>query len=204
VPLRLRVLLGFGIACAAISRIGAADGWVWAFELSTGAIALLVLALTWRRLAFTRIAYVLAGVYAVVIAAGAHYTYAGFPVTEWLRETLDLSRNHFDRVGHFLQGFVPAIFVREILIRTQGLRTGAILFVLVSSVCLAFSATYEILEMLVVIVFYPDSGPEWLGWQGDVWDAQWDMTNALTGSILCQLFFGRLQDRQIAELGTTR
>ncbi|UJR86777.1 DUF2238 domain-containing protein [Sandaracinus amylolyticus] len=196
-PRPVGLLLGWVVVCCVASLIGAADFWIWLFELALGLVAIGALALTWKRLRFTNVAYFMAGLHFFVLALGARYTYAEVPITEWLKDALDLGRNHFDRVGHFFQGLVPAVFAREVLIRASGMKRGALLFVIVSSICLAFSALYEILETLVVILFYPDSGPEWLGWQGDVWDAQWDMTCALVGSIVAQLVIGPLQDREL-------
>ncbi|PYT33784.1 MAG: hypothetical protein DMF52_14710 [Acidobacteria bacterium] len=115
-------------------------------------------------------------------------------------DTLHLSRNHFDRVGHLAQGFIPAMFVREFLRRAGGLRPGALLGFLCVSVCLAFSAFYEILEWRVVLTFYPTSGPEWLGMQGDPWDTQEDMLMALIGSSASVLTLSSLHERSMAAL----
>src|SRR2546422_10982179 len=135
-----------------------------------------------------------------ILACGARYTYAEMPLFNWLRDTLHLSRNHFDRVGHLAQGFMPAMFVREFLRRAGGLRPGALLGFLCVSVCLAFSAFYEILEWRVVLTFYPTSGPEWLGMQGDPWDAQEDMLMALIGSSASVLSLSSLHERSMAAL----
>lgn len=191
-PRALVVTLAVALTATVLSAIGARDLATWAFELVLGGFALGVLAFTHGRQRFSNVAYGAAAVHFVVLAIGAHYTYGEVPAFDWLRETLDLSRNHFDRLGHFLQGFVPALFAREIFLARTNVR-GVLLGIVVSSVCLAFSASYEILETLVVIVFYPNEGPEWLGMQGDPWDAQWDMTMALSGSVLAQLVFGRVQ-----------
>src|SRR2546422_11727703 len=117
-----------------------------------------------------------------ILACGARYTYAEMPLFNWLRDTLHLSRNHFDRVGHLAQGFIPAMFVRELLRRAGGLKPGALLGFLCVSVCLAFSAFYEILEGGVVLTFYPTSGPEWLRMEGGPRDAPGGMVMALLGS----------------------
>lgn len=128
------------------------------------------------------------------------HTYAGMPLFDWLRAAHGLARNHFDRVGHFAQGFIPAIFVREWLRRAGGLRPGARLGFLSVSVCLAFSAFYELLEWGIVLTFYPDSGPEWLGMQGDPWDAQQDMLMALCGATASILLLSRAHERSMAAL----
>ena len=182
------------------SAIRPRDYAVWLFELSLGLTGVVFLVLTRRLFPVSGLAYVLAAVHFVILACGAKYTYAGMPLFDWLRDALALSRNHFDRVGHLAQGFIPAIFVREWLRRAGGLRPGALLGFLCVSVCLAFSAFYEILEWGIVLKFYPDSGPEWLGMQGDPWDAQEDMLMALCGATVSILSLARAHERSMAQL----
>ncbi len=194
----LWVLGAIMVAAVAWSAIDTPDYGVWFFELVPGSIATALLVLTFKRFRFSNLAYFLICGQFLVLATGAKYTYAEVPLFDWLQDQLHLHRNHFDRVGHFVQGFVPAIIVRELLLRLSPLHRGKWLFVVVISICLAFSALYEILEMWVVLLFYPDSGPEWLGMQGDPYDAQWDMSMALIGATLAQLTLGRLHDRSIS------
>ncbi len=194
----LWVLGAIMVAAVAWSAIDTPDYGVWFFELVPGSIATGLLVLTFKRFRFSNLAYFLICGQFLVLATGAKYTYAEVPLFDWLQDQLHLRRNHFDRVVHFVQGFVPAIIVRELLLRLSPLLPGKWLFVVVISICLAFSALYEILEMWVVLLFYPDSGPEWLGMQGDPYDAQWDMTMALIGATLAQLTLGRLHDRSIS------
>jgi len=118
---------------------------VWAFEIAAGVIGVAVLAATHRRFPFSNLVYVLAGIHFAILAIAAKYSYAEMPLFTWLRDTLHLARNHYDRVGHFAQGFVPAVIVREILLRTTGLRRGNMLSVLCACVCLAISASWEII-----------------------------------------------------------
>lgn len=186
------------IAAVAWSAIGPADYAIWAFEILPGSLATSALVLTFKRFRFSDLAYVLICAQLILLAVGAKYTYAEVPLFNWIRDAWDLSRNHFDRVGHFMQGFGPAILVREALLRFTPLRRSWILFVLVVSVCLAFSALYEILELFVVLLFYPESGPAWLGHQGDPFDAQWDMIMALLGSMLAQWSLAGWHDRSMA------
>ncbi|MHC4079463.1 MAG: DUF2238 domain-containing protein [Planctomycetota bacterium] len=200
----LWVLGAIMVAAVAWSAIDPPDYGVWVFELVPGSLATAILVLTFKRFRFSNLAYLLICGQFLILATGAKYTYAEVPLFDWLQEQLDLRRNHFDRVGHFVQGFVPAIIVRELLLRLSPLQLGKWLFVVVISVCLAFSACYEILEVAVVLLFYPGSGPEWLGLQGDPYDAQWDMTMALIGAILAQLTLGRLHDRSIAAVTLRR
>lgn len=194
----LWVLGAVMVAAVVWSAIDPPDYAVWAFELVPGGVATAILILTFKRFRFSSLAYLLVCGQFLVLATGAKYTYSEVPLFEWLGDQLHLRRNHFDRVGHFVQGFVPAILVRELLLRLSPLQRGRWLFVIIVCVCLAFSACYEIVEMSVVLLFYPDSGPEWLGMQGDPYDAQWDMAMALCGATLAQLLLARLHDRSIA------
>jgi putative membrane protein len=188
------------IAAAVWSAIGPEDYAVWAFELIPGGLLTAVLILTFRRFRFSDLVYVLICLQFLILATGAKYTYAEVPLFNWLRDELDFSRNHFDRVGHFVQGFVPAMIVREYLLRRTPLERGPILFTFVVSVCLAFSAFYEIVESWFVLLFYPDEGPQWLGMQGDAFDAQWDMTMALLGALLALTLLARVHDRSIEQV----
>lgn len=192
------------MAVAAISILGSAirpaDWGVWAFELSLGIGEVVVLAALYRRFRFSGLVYLLVAMHVVILAAGAKYTYAEVPLGHWLRETLHLARNPFDRVGHFAQGFVPAILVREVLLRATPLARGKMLAFLTVCVCLAFSAAYELLEWGIVGAFYPTSGPEWLGMQGDPWDTQEDMAMALCGATLSLLLLSRVHDRSMESL----
>jgi putative membrane protein len=136
----------------------------------------------------------------VVLATAAHYTYEQMPVFNWIRDALGLARNHFDRVGHFFQGFTPALVARELFARTGIVRPGRMLAFIAVCVSLAVSAFWELLEWWVVVLFYPDAGMEWLGVQGDFWDAQWDMFLALVGALTALAAFSRLQDRSVEAL----
>lgn len=184
--------------CAAWSFAGAGDRATWAFEVLPLAFVLAVFAARSRTFRFTDLTYVLLAWFFAIQCVGGRYTFAAVPFPSAVTEWLGLARNPTDRIGHFFQGFVPAIVLREWLIRRRGLPSGATLFWIVTACCLAFSAAYELLEMAVVLLCYPQSGPEWLGHQGDPWDAQWDMTMALCGAVVAQLLLGRLHDRAIA------
>ena len=181
------ILTIYCVIVAIISLIGAADFWVWVFEIYTGVLALIILNLTYKRFPFSNLVYWLVGVHFTVLAVGAHYTYAEMPLFNWLRDTFDLSRNHYDRVGHFMQGFVPVIVAREILLRTTKIVRSKMLAFISVSICLAISAFWEILEMTVVLLFYKEAGMAWLGTQGDTFDPVWDMTMALIGAILAYI-----------------
>ncbi len=165
-------------------------------------VGVVVLAATYGRFRFSRLAYGMMWMHAVVLLIGAHYTYAEVPLFNWIRDTFELARNHYDRIGHLAQGFFPAIVAREILLRRSPLRPGKWLFFLVVTVCLSISAFYEMLEWWVAVAT-GDSATAFLATQGDVWDTQWDMFLALCGAIAAQLLLARRHDRSL-EAGLTR
>jgi putative membrane protein len=193
----LLALLVATIAILAWSGIGPKDRLTWFMEVFPVLVALPLLLLTYRRFPLTRLLYVLIFVHAVILMVGGHYTYAEVPVGFWVQDLFDLSRNHYDRFGHFAQGFIPAILTREILLRNTALQPGKMLFFLVISVCLAFSAFYEIIEWWAALL-YGSSAESFLATQGDVWDTQWDMFIALLGAVTAQLVLARLHDRELA------
>ncbi len=195
------VLLAIYVLLASIvSYINAYEPDVWIFEVWVGYVAVALLLLTYRRFRFSNLVYILVALHFAVLAIGAHYTYAKMPLFEWLKQVFDLSRNHFDRVGHFMQGFVPVIITREILLRLTKLRSGKMEKFLSAAVPLAFSALWEILEMAFVLLFYANVGAEWLGMQGDVFDAQWDMTLCLIGAVVALVLLSRLHNRSMAKV----
>jgi putative membrane protein len=180
------------------SFAGARDVPVWAFEMLPLSVVMVVFAVRRRWFCFSDLGYVLLVWFFFIQCLGGRYTFAEVPFPRAVMDALALERNPVDRIGHFFQGFVPAVLLREWLIRRRSLPRGWTLFWLVTGCCLAFSASYELLEMAVVRIWYPGAGPEWLGMQGDPWDAQMDMTMALCGAITAQLLLGRLHDRSIA------
>ncbi|MBI5395927.1 MAG: DUF2238 domain-containing protein [Verrucomicrobia bacterium] len=188
--------------CVAWSAVGAADYAIWLFETSLGVAGIVLLALTRRQFPFSALVYLLVGIHFAVLAAGGKYTYEAVPLGNWLRDLLNLSRNPFDRIGHFFQGFVPAIIAREVLLRTTQLQRGTMVNFLAVCFCLAFSASYELIEWQIVVWFYPNAGPQWLGMQGDPWDAQQDMLRALIGATAAMLTLSRVHDRSMAALAT--
>jgi putative membrane protein len=157
-----------------------------------------LLAATRRRFRLTPLAYRLLFLHAGVLMLGGHYTYARVPLGERLRRAFGLRRNPYDRIGHFAQGFVPAIVAREVLLRSP-LRPGRWLFFLDTCVCLSISAAYELLEWAVAAAT-GEAAENFLGTQGDPWDTQWDMATALLGAVSAQLLLVRAHDRQIARL----
>jgi putative membrane protein len=182
------------------SGIGPRERLTWWLEVLPVLVAVPLLLLTWRRFPLTTLAYVLIALHATILMVGGHWTYARVPLGFWVQEAFGLARNHYDRLGHFAQGFVPAILVREVLLRKTPLRRGGWLFFLVCSVCLAISAVYEFTEWWAALAG-GEAAESFLGTQGDVWDTQWDMFLAFCGSILAQLTLGRPHDRQLARMG---
>jgi putative membrane protein len=193
-----------GIYCTVVglwSLVGAMDFWTWVFEISVGVVGVLILILTYRKFRFSNFTYFFLALHFTVLALGAHYTYASMPLFDWLKEMLGLSRNHFDRVGHFFQGLVPALVTYEILVRLVRIPRGKILNFLVVCVCLTISAFWELIEMWIVQIFYPQAGGSWLGWQGDNWDAQMDMEMALLGALTAIFFLRRWQEKSLKKGG---
>ncbi|MRR34732.1 DUF2238 domain-containing protein [bacterium] len=162
-------------------------------------IGVTILLATGRRFRLTPLTYRLIFIHALILMLGGHYTYARVPLGFWIQDLFDLGRNHYDRLGHLAQGFIPAILVREILIRRSPLQPGKWLFFLVTCVCLAFSACYEFIEWWAALIG-GEGATEFLGTQGDVWDTQWDMFLALMGAMLAQLLFSGPHDHEIARI----
>jgi len=201
VPSSLWLLLVGLIAVLLWSGFAPKERATWWMEVAPALIGVPILAATYRRFPLTPLAYVLIWLHAVILMIGGHYTYAEVPLFNWIRDVFGLARNHYDRVGHFAQGFVPAILAREVLLRTSPLRPGGWLFFLVCCGCLAISAFYELVEWWAALLTSPETGTAFLGTQGDVWDTQWDMFLALVGSIAAQLALSRLHRRQLDQMG---
>ena len=194
-----RVLLVVGAIALAVSGVAPHDRLTWLLEVAPILIAVPVLIATARRFPLTPLAYRLIFLHALILMLGGHYTYAEVPLGDWAADALGLARNPYDRLGHLAQGFVPAIVVREILIRRSPLRPGKWLAFLVVCVCLAISAAYELIEWWSALIG-GESADAFLGTQGDQWDTQWDMFTALVGAVAALALLGRLHDRQIARL----
>lgn len=197
-----RLLLGAGVVLLVLSGIGPRDRVTWALEVAPILIAAPILILTARRFPLTPLAYRLIFVHALVLMLGGHYTYAEVPLGFWMERVFGFARNHYDRLGHFTQGFVPAIVVREILIRRSPVASGKWLILLVLCVCLAISALYELVEWWTALIG-GEGAAAFLGTQGDQWDTQWDMFMALAGAAAALALLSRLHDGQIARLEVT-
>ena len=190
----LLILLG---AVFVWSAIRPHDYFTWILEVFPAIIGFVILAATYRRFPLTPLAYTLLMIHAAILMLGGHYTYAEVPLGYWMRDVMHSARNNYDRIGHFAQGFVPAIVAREILIRRKVVRGRGWVYFIVVSICLAISAAYELLEWRVSIAS-GSKGDAFLGTQGDIWDTQEDMATALVGALVAPLLLGWLHDRQIA------
>jgi putative membrane protein len=193
------VLLALVVAALVVSAISPTDRLTWWLEALPVLIGVPLMVVTARRFPLTSLLYVLIACHALVLILGAHYTYAKVPLGDWVREAFGLMRNPYDRLGHLVQGFVPAIIAREILLRKSPLTRGGWLFFIVTSICVAFSACFELFEWLVAVIG-GGSSEQYLATQGDEWDTQWDMFCALVGALASQSALARIHDRALARL----
>ncbi|HSP33675.1 MAG TPA: DUF2238 domain-containing protein [Thermoanaerobaculia bacterium] len=181
------------------SAIRPHDYFTWLLEVFPALIAIVILTATYTRFRLTTLAYALICIHAIILMVGGHYTYAEVPLGFWMQRAFGFARNDYDRIGHFAQGFVPAIVSREILIRLGIVRRRGWLFFLVVCVCLAISAAYELLEWRVA-VGTGTKADAFLGTQGDPWDTQEDMATCLAGALVAPLLLRWPHDRQIARV----
>ncbi|MCW5830476.1 MAG: DUF2238 domain-containing protein [Deltaproteobacteria bacterium] len=175
------------------------DRLTWFLEVLPVLIGLPLAILTFDRFPLTPLLYRLLFFHSLGLILGGHYTYARVPAGDWMRDVFSLSRNPYDRFGHFVQGFVPAILARELLLRLTPLKPGKWLFFIVVSFCLAFSAVYELMEWLAAVIIGQGAN-EFLGMQGDEWDTQWDMFLALVGAALSLLLLSGVHGRQLERI----
>lgn len=179
------------------SAINPHDYPTWLLEVFPAFLAFVVLGLTEKRFPLTPLLYLLVLIHAVILMVGGHYTYAEVPLFDWIAELFDQSRNNYDKLGHFAQGFVPAIAAREILIRNGVIAVRAWLNPIILTIVLAISALYELLEWMVAVLS-DEAAEAFLGTQGYVWDTQSDMAFALLGAIIALIFLARVHDYQLA------
>lgn len=194
-----RVLVALTLAALAASGIDPYDRLTWLLETLPVTIGLPLLLLTHRRFPLTPLVVRLLFAHSLILMLGGHYTYARVPLGFWAQDAFDLARNHYDRLGHLAQGFIPAMLAREILLRRTPLVPGGWLFLLTTSTILAFSACYEFIEWWAALAIGADADA-FLATQGDPWDTQWDMFLALVGAMTAQLLLVRMHDRQLGRL----
>lgn len=172
----------------------------WLLEVGPGLAGIAALAAVYRRLPMSHFVYACVFVHVLILNYGGIYTYAETPLGNWARDTFDLARNHYDRVGHVALGVFPAFIAREVLLRRTPLERGGWLYFLVLCVILAIAAFWELIEWWTTLVVASDVGTAFLGSQGDIWDAQWDMFLALVGAAIVLPVFGRTHDRAMAKV----
>ena len=194
-----RTLLALFAIVFVWSAVHPHDYFTWFLEVFPAIIGLVVLIATARRFPLTPLVCTLLFIHATILCVGGHYTYAEVPLGNWVRDALHLARNHYDRLGHFAQGFVPAMVAREILVRRNVVRGRGWRYFIIVSICLAVSAAYELLEWRVSVAT-GSQGDAFLGTQGDIWDTQEDMATALIGALMAPLLLGAWHDRQMARL----
>ena len=198
VPSHLALLFGVVIVFAWSGWLPY-DRFTWWLEIFPGLAGLIVLIASYHRFRFTTLCYTLMALHICLLCVGGHYTYAHVPLFDWLREVFHWHRNHYDRLGHFAQGLVPAMVAREIFIRLNVIAKRGWMPFLILSVCLAISAFYELIEWWTALLS-GDAATSFLGTQGDVWDTQEDMLMALIGATCALVLVRPLQDRQLARM----
>jgi putative membrane protein len=196
-------LLALVLAVLAWSGVSPYDRLTWLLEVFPVLLGVPILLATRRRFPLSALALRLLALHAAILMVGGHYTYARVPAGFWVQDALGLARNHYDRLGHLAQGFVPAIVARELLLRASPLPRGGWLFFLVTCVCLALSAVYELLEWWAALLGGHAADAS-RGTQGDPWDTQWDLFLALVGSLAAQLLLAGAHDRSLARLAAAR
>jgi len=192
-------LLVVVLAVLAWSGVEPADRFTWLMEVFPVLIAVPVLLATYRRFRFTPLVYTLMAIHACILMLGGKYTYAEVPLGFWMEHTFGFARNHYDRIGHFAQGFVPALIGREILVRLSPLKGSRWLPFVVLAFCMAISAFYEFIEWWTALAT-GTAAEAFLGTQGDPWDTQWDMFFAFIGAIAALVLLSRFHDRELAKV----
>lgn len=197
------ILLGvLCLICAGTGYAPPAGRLNWLLEVGPGLAGIAVLIALRRRMPMSHMAYWCAFLHMLILIYGGYYTYAATPLGNWVKEALDLSRNHYDRVGHVALGVFPAFIIREILLRRTPLQRGGWLYFIVISIVLAVAAFWELLEWWVTLLAASDVGQAFLGSQGDIWDAQWDMFLALVGAMVVLPVLARRHDGSMSRLPT--
>ena len=197
------IWLGIYFAVLIWSAIEPKDYFIWFLEVLPALIGLVVLVLTYKKFPLTPLLYTLTLIHCMILMVGGHYTYAEVPLFDTIKPWFGFERNNYDRVGHLAQGFVPAIIAREILIRLAIVSGAGWRNFIIVSICLAFSAFYELIEWFVAALT-GTAADDFLATQGDVWDTQSDMALALLGAICALLLLARLHDRQLERMGWNR
>ena len=181
------------------SAIKPHDYFTWFLEVLPAIIGIIILFKTEKSFPLTRLVYILILIHCIILMVGGHYTYAKVPLFDTLKDMFDLARNNYDKLGHFAQGFVPAMIARELLIRKKLVNSKAWENYIIIAICLSFSAFYELIEWIVAISS-GEGAEDFLGTQGDVWDTQTDMALALLGAIVALLCLSKIHDKQLEKI----
>jgi putative membrane protein len=182
-----------------VSAIQPKEYFTWFLEVFPAILGFIIICFTYKKFHFANFTYFLILIHCYILFIGGHYTYAEVPLFNWIREIFDQSRNNYDKLGHFAQGFIPAAIIREIFIRKNVLNKLNWLPFITISICLAISAFYELIEWLISILT-KEEGDSFLGTQGYIWDTQSDMLFALIGAITMVVFLSKFQDKQIKNI----
>ncbi len=194
--LTLIILFFIGLIWSGIQPF---DYFTWGLEVFPAVLGIIILIFTFKKFQFTFLTYCFILLHSFILFVGGHYTYAEVPLFDWIKEVFDLSRNNYDKVGHFAQGFIPAMIVRELFVRKNIVPIKKWLNFIVVSICLSFSAVYEFLEWWVAL-FSGENADAFLGTQGYVWDTQTDMFYATIGAITMLVLLSKVQDNNISKL----
>ena len=201
--LQHRLMLGIWVAGMVLSGIDPKDRFTWFLEVVPAMVGLVAIIKTYVTFQLTNLVYWLILIHCLILMLGGRYTYAEVPLGFWVQEQFGLARNHYDRLGHFAQGFVPAMIAREIFIRKNVVNTEGWRYFLIVCSCLSFSAFYELIEWWTAIST-GEAATAFLGTQGDVWDSQWDMFMALVGANTALLTLAKLHDSQLRSVCENR
>lgn len=193
------LMLSIFVATFLWSIINPKEGFTCFLEIIPALIGLIVLAFTFRKFRFTNFTYFMILIQCVILFIGGHYTYAEVPLFDYIKELFHQSRNNYDKVGHFAQGLVPAMIIRELFLRKKVIANKSFFNFIVVSICLAISAAYEWIEWFVSLAT-GGKGDAFLGTQGDIWDTQSDMLFATLGAIVGLIFLSKIQDKQLHNL----
>ncbi len=202
---RMPLVLLFIVVAVCIATVAnpPAGRLSWLLEVGPGLAGILVLIALYKRFPMSHMVYICVFLHMFVLIYGGYYTYAETPLGNWAKAVFGFSRNHYDRVGHIALGVFPAFIIREVLLRKTPLQRGAWLYFIIISIVLAVAAFWELLEWWVALLVASDVGTAFLGSQGDIWDAQWDMFLALVGAMVMLPILSRLHDRSMAQLPST-
>ena len=184
------------------SGINPKDYFTWFLEVLPALIGFIIIAATYPRFRLTPLTYLLILIHCIILMVGGHYTYAEVPLFNWVRDSFNMERNNYDKIGHLAQGFIPAIISREILVRKEVITQNNWMIFIVICICLAISAFYELIEWWAALLSGA-AADAFLSTQGDVWDTQSDMALALVGTILALVLLAKVHDRQIRELSVS-